>query len=1606
MSLRPQLGKNSLKLLVRITDVTQFLLATICLLDAHSVQAAYQQTGCQPHPALDLELCQPKVGEVQFGDVTEGSVCPLVREDGVIDRMVCRDGEWRMEGHTGWGLQDVATSQVFSNRHKRDVITLDVSLVPGNQNTTTIDDPQVITCPLVAELYPADKGKLTTKVTWTLATAYDPQDGKITPVQVQGQSPGSDHPAGNHVITFVAKDSSGLTSLCSVNFTVKVYRCPFQSTYLYNGRATCTNAEDANIYGSECQYSCDPGYQLTGASSVQCLKNETWSAPKPTCKAITCGQPSQVQHGVFVCSTPDLSYGTVCNVSCSQGYSVIGGNGITCLANKSWTSPGQCVVKSCTVMVAPSNGQVTCSNENIFGSVCSIKCDSGYQLDGDVISQCLGDQTWSGHQPTCIPICPKPPAVSHGQYVCNGQRSGDSCSLTCESGYLRTSPVNIYCSSEVTWSQPGYCLDTEPPTFPYGCTPNMVTSAPALGTSTLVNYSLPDVLDNSGENLKLVGDPASGSAFGIGVTMVTLTASDRQNNTVTCRFNVTVKSLYCNDPNTSADGQLVYNCSDGFVYGAVCSVTCSNGSLPHGASNIRCEKIPGYDQVQWTWAGNVGPYCQDVCQPGQFSPNGGRQPCTPCGRGTFQPNSAATFCEICPYGMSTLNTGATSQDECENFDLFVIINMTYPYIKIYDDRPQQLTMMSWIYLQSQEPKMNLEFSLQPRTGAAYLTLDAIGLYLLPVYVPDSRNIRKWYHFALVYVNENVTLYLDGKPVANFLGLWVKDLQSKTIKLTFEGNAFLFVENKIILSSVQLTPVALSAQEVQEFVTSCKKKVTQNALGAHVVDTALLKPSSCDTYNDCVGDPCGDHGTCFDGPDDFTCVCDQGWSGRRCQIPPDYCRNSACANGSSCVNLVAEKRYSCSCMTGFTGLLCDQTVANGGWGEWSTWRACSTSCGLGQRSRIRQCDNPPPDQYGLGCLGLGDEVQLCYGFKCPVDGNYGGWSEWSPCSASCGGGTSTRRRVCDSPAASMGGTECDVSQATSSRKCNSVECPKCLPLTLRSGHKTLDCTDNTYKTETTCSIVCKPGLTLVSGVVNSFKCGIANSYMWSHQTELNPSAILPDCSETKRPSAFQLELKFSYKNMSISSLQQMEDILQEILVERVECISADICSYNMSVVCSTCSDRDRSLSQDIVTVDVQVMLVVMMNFSRDAGPPKYLSSLSESERVVEVAAARSLFQLTNNTEALLQLNVSHVQYNVSVMSAKMSATCQDGAVLVDGFCVDCPSGTHVSVNNACVVCSIGFYQNETRSRICKECPTCKNTTSIGSYQIEQCEAVGGVCNSTAEHSNSSVQTISMIVGIICGAGALIIIIVIVTLIVTRKKRRRNSIPNPYAIPDKYVDEDPYATLPADNPYDVIPDNPTQEKDEGFESAGYICAVDKVTDSCDSQFLHSANTANYLLVNGRPEVRNVDDYLKVVDALNGRPTSNSLPDYLQIIDGANDGPLNDTLDDYLHVIDAVNNRQIDDNSDGSMDKLNSLKDLDDAVGDVYNPLYTKVKRESGTKVGNNNAVVPEPEVVFDMEERPPDLPPKRHVLPTDMTDTKGDNTETGSDTVEHQVYNTAL
>ncbi|XP_056893820.1 hemicentin-1 isoform X2 [Takifugu flavidus] len=118
---------------------------------------------------------------------------------------------------------------------------------------------------------------------------------------------------------------------------------------------------------------------------------------------------------------------------------------------------------------------------------------------------------------------------------------------------------------------------------------------------------------------------------------------------------------------------------------------------------------------------------------------------------------------------------------------------------------------------------------------------------------------------------------------------------------------------------------------------------------------------------------------------------------------------------------------------------DPCPVSGNWGPWSTWGSCSKTCNGGQMRRYRTCDNPRPANGGRACAGGDTQIQRCSTANCPVDGNWGSWQLWGECSASCGGGQRSRLRLCNNPSTSNGGRPCPGDSSQLSR-CNMQPCP--------------------------------------------------------------------------------------------------------------------------------------------------------------------------------------------------------------------------------------------------------------------------------------------------------------------------------------------------------------------------------------------------------------------------------------------------------------------------------------------------------------------------------------------------------------------------------------
>jgi len=104
------------------------------------------------------------------------------------------------------------------------------------------------------------------------------------------------------------------------------------------------------------------------------------------------------------------------------------------------------------------------------------------------------------------------------------------------------------------------------------------------------------------------------------------------------------------------------------------------------------------------------------------------------------------------------------------------------------------------------------------------------------------------------------------------------------------------------------------------------------------------------------------------------------------------------------------------------------------GEWTVFGYCSATCGGGQQTCTREILTSAA--YGGTECGATSEEQACNTDSCAVNCVVGEWAAWGACSASCGGGTSTRTRAIVTPAA-YGGTECPPTSEDNA--CNTQPC---------------------------------------------------------------------------------------------------------------------------------------------------------------------------------------------------------------------------------------------------------------------------------------------------------------------------------------------------------------------------------------------------------------------------------------------------------------------------------------------------------------------------------------------------------------------------------------
>ncbi|XP_017772932.1 PREDICTED: sushi, von Willebrand factor type A, EGF and pentraxin domain-containing protein 1 [Nicrophorus vespilloides] len=159
-------------------------------------------------------------------------------------------------------------------------------------------------------------------------------------------------------------------------------------------------ASNATYYGAGVLYTCDANFELDGVKRRSCLENGTWSSDAPSCKEIQCKDPDTFEGVSFQVSTH--SVGGIAKYGCPKGHEMQGNSTRVCLEKGSWSGRApSCKAVDCKRPPQIQNGRVIVANGTVYTSSVEYHCIPEFKRIGAYIRKCMENGHWSGEEPTC-----------------------------------------------------------------------------------------------------------------------------------------------------------------------------------------------------------------------------------------------------------------------------------------------------------------------------------------------------------------------------------------------------------------------------------------------------------------------------------------------------------------------------------------------------------------------------------------------------------------------------------------------------------------------------------------------------------------------------------------------------------------------------------------------------------------------------------------------------------------------------------------------------------------------------------------------------------------------------------------------------------------------------------------------------------------------------------------------------------------------------------------------------------------------------------------------------------------------------------------------------
>ncbi|XP_043978112.1 sushi, von Willebrand factor type A, EGF and pentraxin domain-containing protein 1-like isoform X2 [Gambusia affinis] len=345
--------------------------------------------------------------------------------------------------------------------------------------------------------------------------------------------------------------------------------CPIP-TKVENGEHSWSS-DNKPEYQQTINFLCNTGYTMIGNKTIRCTKTGKYDYEPPRCIAF-CPIPKGGENMILTDDSllkKDFPAGTEVTYKCVIGYEKVSGTGIMICDDGKWTEPDIiCRKKDCGLPKAQPHVLFDTSNGTLFGAVVKVTCEEGYYINGLNYKQCL-DTGWFGTANCVIFTCSKLTKVENGRHSWNSDREPEyrqTIHFTCNTGYTLFGNKTITCTKTGKY-------DSEVPRCIADCPKPQHVENTVLTADSLLKSFFPD-------GTVITSECISGYNKVSGTGIIKCVDGKWTKPDIVCRKND------CGLP--EAKPHMLFNTSQGTLFGALVKVTCEEGYRIIGSSSIQC----------------------------------------------------------------------------------------------------------------------------------------------------------------------------------------------------------------------------------------------------------------------------------------------------------------------------------------------------------------------------------------------------------------------------------------------------------------------------------------------------------------------------------------------------------------------------------------------------------------------------------------------------------------------------------------------------------------------------------------------------------------------------------------------------------------------------------------------------------------------------------------------------------------------------------------------------------------------------------------------------------------------------------------------------------